>query len=413
MISKKKTMYVTMAAILLLYTAALVTLIASGGQNWKYLIWHTDTAGVLPDFSQTIAESKGFSPYLKTTIACYPPLIYLCLGLIAECIPGELSIQTSTMPIQFLVSICFFLVTVALIVLMIERWLHCSNVFKTMIFPAFLFSAPFLYGLERGQQPVFLTVILCAAFLFFYDSDITYQRELALISLALASSMKIVPALLGLLLIVNRQYRDALRCMAYGFLLFFGPFFFLKSDYTVSFLCMTGGIRAYSSLIRSSWGYSFRVSIKAWVTALCEYFSVPDHASQLTVLLTFILAVAMLLCVVLLREKWKRALALTILIILLPPFSWIYNITYLFPIVLLFVNAMAEKDYLSWQDTAYIVFFLLAFAPLPYGELFTSLYGVQKISLNTLTSSLSVFCMAFLLFWESVGLLKNRTAEDA
>ena len=65
---------------------------------------------------------------------------------------------------------------------------------------------------------------LVGVYLYNYDSEILYKRHFAYICLSLAAGIKIYPAILGLLIIRRRDFKEVLSCLMYGILIFFLPF---------------------------------------------------------------------------------------------------------------------------------------------------------------------------------------------
>ena len=393
-----------------LYLLAFFYMLITSGQAWMHLIWHTDTSGILPDLSQTIAEAKWLSPYSMDTYAIYPPLTYLLFSVLANCIPGFPSMTASITPIGSTVMIYFIIFCVVFTFVMVERYAECSSPIKLWISCAYILSAPFIFALERGQ-PILLTVLLCGVFLQHYDSGNRIKRELALVALALAFNMKMTPALLGLLLLQKKQYREAFRCVAYGLGLFFFPILLLENNVGETVRRMTEGIRLFS-VIGDEPGYGFRISIASWVSLIGAIAGFPRIMTVCcTWILSAIVPIMMLMVFLCTDQYWKRALALILIIACVSAFSWIYNICYLLPVALLFIRSLHEKDRLTKSDLLFIILFLLAFIPLPYCDVFTSMPGTHKTSLNTLISNLSLFLMIACLSIESVIIMNQKAKK--
>lgn len=71
-----------------------------------------------------------------------------------------------------------------------------------------------------------MTIFFIIFYIFNYDSENKVRRELALISLALAASFKLTPAVLGILLIYNKQWKEVVRVIIYGLIFGIVPFLF-------------------------------------------------------------------------------------------------------------------------------------------------------------------------------------------
>ena len=73
---------------------------------------------------------------------------------------------------------------------------------------------------------VYLVLVLLIAFLLMRDSEKKVNREIALICLACAAGLKIYPALFGVLYIKEKRFKEAVRAIIYGVLIFFLPYIF-------------------------------------------------------------------------------------------------------------------------------------------------------------------------------------------
>lgn len=103
---------------------------------------------------------------------------------------------------------------------------------------AVVLSAPVMCGaIERGNISL-LTAILVLAALYLKDSDNRFLRELAMILIAMAAEIKVYPAIVGLVYIKEKRYKEAVRLVIYGLLFFLVPFAF------------TGGIAGFIQYIK-------------------------------------------------------------------------------------------------------------------------------------------------------------------
>jgi hypothetical protein len=95
------------------------------------------------------------------------------------------------------------------------------------IFVGLVLSYTFFITIERGN-----TIMLAAAFVVFficyYDSECKHERILAIISLALAVTLKIYPVIFGLLYFEKKQYKEILLSAVVTLLFVFIPYFFFK-----------------------------------------------------------------------------------------------------------------------------------------------------------------------------------------
>lgn len=194
-----------------------------------------------------------------------------------------------------------------------------------------LFSGPYLFLIERGNILLF-AFWLTFLFVLCHRSSVKWVKELSLIALALAAAMKIYPAIFGLLLIMNKQYKEAVRCAIYGILLFFVPFFFYNGLQTFSMFIQNilHGITVTTDTL-------YRVDWKTTISSAYQWIGLPVAMGRYHAGLLFIPAMLfVLLCGFLQKPLWKKCLAVTMVCVLLPSFSFYYMVVfYLIPLFLI------------------------------------------------------------------------------
>ena len=191
------------------------------------------------DFFHSIEYVNGRAPYaLFNTL--YPPLANLLFYIIFYCIPMTIS---SNWPLDFQQSVLmrrtsndlrvyqapmilfliFVIVCVLMIVFLICHFLeeHEISLRKCVAFCA-IFSYGILFSIERGNI-IILTLPLTMFFVFYYNSDNRFVRELAYISLAVSAGLKLYPAFFGVLLIRDKQWKATISTVFY--LLYYRRFF--------------------------------------------------------------------------------------------------------------------------------------------------------------------------------------------
>lgn len=95
-----------------------------------------------------------------------------------------------------------------------------------MLFICLLLSAPFFAGVyERGNSCLIVVVLILIA-LNWKDSELKFKRELAMILIAVSAGIKIYPAIFGLMYLKEKRWKEAIRLIIYGVVIFFSPFIF-------------------------------------------------------------------------------------------------------------------------------------------------------------------------------------------
>lgn len=188
------------------------------------LFWNGAYSDHFMDFFNTIRDSSDLTwVYQRSTI--YPPLSVLIMHMFSAMIPHELAAlpfaDRYTMQFSQVCIMLFFLVAffcVLLIAKMIERYMeNAGQSLRARVMVTFflILSFPMIYCLERGNTSL-IALIGCAFFMFFRNSENKVVREISYIALALAAGIKMFPAVLGLLLIYDKNYKAAARTVAYG-----------------------------------------------------------------------------------------------------------------------------------------------------------------------------------------------------
>jgi hypothetical protein len=99
-----------------------------------------------------------------------------------------------------------------------------------LILISLVLSYIFFVSIERGNI-VILSAACIGFFICYYDSKNKYKRILAVISLALAATLKVYPVLFGFLYFEKKQYREILLSAIITLVLVFLPFLFLKRGF--------------------------------------------------------------------------------------------------------------------------------------------------------------------------------------
>ncbi|MCR5781094.1 MAG: glycosyltransferase 87 family protein [Clostridia bacterium] len=244
---------------------------------------------------------------------------------------------------------------------------------------------PVLYSLERGNI-LTLCFVLTAFFIFFEGDENKIVSELALISLALAAGIKLYPAIFGAMLIFEKKYKQAVRCVIYGILAFALPAIpflvkFIRTGaaviepgvaYALPGTAMISG--AVTHVKEDSFIATFVANLAKFVVNSKSRFSFSSVSIQnliliidkeliapavILMILTDAAAVAALLFV---KKRWQRLFLLCYIVLNIPAFSSSYSLMFL--IIPLFSFLFEEKDHPK-ADVFYNVFFALLLTPIP------------------------------------------------
>ena len=208
----------------------------------NYFCWDSIDTGM--DYFNSVAYTSGGVPYSQYK-TLYPPLANLFFYGLNRLVPKtvvnswgksyeslvrmrltsrDIRLQQSAM-VFFLF---FMVITAVLAAYLIEYLLRGRRqgaARATAI--SMIFSFGFTWGIERGNI-ILLAFVLCLFFLAFYRHENRMLREASYLALAVAAGLKLYPAFLGILLLVEKDWKAAGRTILYGACALILPCFFLK-----------------------------------------------------------------------------------------------------------------------------------------------------------------------------------------
>ncbi len=359
---------------------------------------------VFMDFFNSLSDSINHNPYTELG-RIYPPLTTIFYLSIAKMLPIDLVIAGGKAiradQLGMLLFGLYTSITAVILSLLIYNHKKGMIIEKCLFLMVILFSTPFIYQIERANI-ILLALLFTICFVWLNNSPNKYLREFSLICLAVSAAIKIYPAIFGLLLLKEKRWNDAIRCVIYGIAFFFLPFI------------LWGGLSKFNQMIinifRVSYvfnldGYGFKVNISNFIQMLFaiggEYRSHTHLIAQCTTLV--ILAYSMF--AVFFLKHWKSICLLSLLCIAIPGFSFTYTLVFMVIPLILFLDDTAERKFIDW---IYMFLFIEMFIPLTYGSpsFFPQLNSCYPVSLSVFIESLSVFVMIVLLMIE--GLLASH-----
>lgn len=356
------------------------------------------------DFFNSVAYVRGRVPYTQFN-TIYPPLANAFYLMITHAVPTEFSDQWGTsfggvgaMRMTSLdlrlyqdTAFPFILSTAIFVVLLYQLCMHGlrgSAKTKWLFSTAMLLSIGVLQALERGNIIV-LATCLVLFFIQFKDSPSKVVSELALISLGAAAGFKLYPAIFGLVLLLDRQYRKAIRAVIYGLILFFVPFFLFEGFSAIKLyfqqLILFNDLSAAFSHI----GLSLAQMADTVLRVLnLDQTSPVLYATALQAMgrLTFVLMVAAIALCFVTKYRWKVLTLLSLITLLFPSRTAMYGLCMMIVAAVSFFNEAAEHSRFKWIYTA-LFFLLFAFFP----------YSLQLIA-RTQVVQVVVQSALFLLF---------------
>ena len=329
------------------------------------------------DFFSSVIYLKGNAPY-KIYKTLYPPLANALFSLLYHCVPEYISdcwplefeksveLRQTSMDLRvYQAPLVLFIIFIVLSTFLM--CLLCRRIFQEQRAMALamtsLLSFGFLTAFERGNI-VILSFFCTAIFVIGHRSSSPIKRELSYISLALASGLKMYPAIYGLLLIKEKRWKDALRTVVYGLLSVILPCFLF--DEKLSALKIWIGVLAEGTAGLSDvpWIGNGMVSMIQRVNLYAMQglgVSLSGNVMEKTSLVILMLA---LLYSLMTRKYSHSIFLLTFVMCSLRPQSDYIFIYYLIPLFVM-VREDEKIDMLDWYDRIPYIVVLLFTVPIP------------------------------------------------
>lgn len=337
----------------------LMTLFYEGVYSEQFNVFFSRTSDLFADFTNVAGYSSERNVYLNPINGAgqkgYPPLPYIIAYAFSRIALFDVSSFTSIYTQkQFLIIFIIFLsVLLSIIHWLISEELRGSKLYRLFTGILITFSLGVVFTIERGNY-LLLTLLFCIIYIFWHDNESKILREIALISLALAAAFKITPAILGILLLYEKRFKDAFKAAFYGIVLFFIPFLFFKGGFdniSVMLFNMNQFFAAYSDLEG--------LGLKAISYQIILYFNSnfywPSILDTPFRILSILSSLVFLMSAWKFERKWERTLAISLIILLIPKISHVYNIIYLIPSVVLFLNDENRRT----SDFVYLLAFII------------------------------------------------------
>lgn len=331
------------------------------------------------DFFNSVRDaSQGAAVYTERHVI-YPPMANLIYLICSRFIPvtynqsdwyNRLSWADHTEAVFFIV-----VFTLALI-LICYTLLHekLSGGRKTKFLFAFfaIFNIPMLYMIERGNMILFCMISLMV-YAFTYNSPKGAYRELGLIALAFAFSLKLYPAIFGWFLIADKRYKEAVRCAVYGILMLVIPSFFF------------GGPACFVQIFYNITSFSSGTELVNSISVLAGYSRIPAAIWNIGAYIWCAIGFTCFLASPFIhKERWKVWILGISFILTLPALTAIYVWAF-FLIPIVFMSNSGKLKMKDWYIFT-IILLLFVFTLFRFNHYLT----VNSLLLYPMTAILSI-----------------------
>ena len=329
--------------------------------NGKFAdIFFLRCADFFMDFFNSIRDaSQGSAVYTERKVI-YPPLANLIFLILSRFTPARYNDtrfeDRYTWPEYFstmMLAVVFVAVFAVMFFFLIYSRMKNGSQTLRFAFAFFaLFSTPVLYMAERGNMILFCLIALLI-YAFTYDSENKTHREIGLISLAFAAALKLYPAIFGWILIADKRYKDAARCVIYGIILLILPSFFFGGP--ACFAYVFGNIFSFSTT-----GTGSTVSI------ICNAIGLPSAVATVINILAYLWVLvcgcAFAVSAFIAKERYKTLMLGFLTICCIPSLTSLYTWAFMIiPMTLICARRACAR-----ADARAFIIMSLPFALIPF-----------------------------------------------
>ena len=313
--------------------------------------------------------------YAEGMHACFPPLAYCMYYLISRILykdninkPETINTSGSGMLLICMLTAIFIM----FFIFAFFRLYHGKSIAsKKWMAALFVCSYPFWLAIERGNMSLLVLILLMYA-MALKDSTKIWERETALLLFAMAAALKLYPAVFGLLYLISKRYKEAVRLVIYGVLFFFLPFVFFQGVH--GFQIFLHNINAVGSGATGVTivGICGRLGLKLGMSLE------RGHAVGRIISYLYFGFVIVYSCHR--KDTWRSVMFLTSLMIIFVSASGTYSLIYCVIPFICYMNELKEVRAYTKVHYVYATLFVLIFAAYPIemlgssGALYIALY---------------------------------------
>lgn len=244
-----------------------ILLFATGGESASGLLY-AHKGEVFMDFFNSMLQTSG-DPYQSSVI--YPPLSNCMYKLLLLLVPDtaidkivteENAVYYSNDVLkmqQYMIPFIFYIIiTSVLLFYAFMKYKGGDKKEKLFFCAVCVLSGSMLFAFERANS-IIVAFIGILFFLAFKDSKSKALKEIGIISLAIASAIKIYPIVFFVVLLNDKKYKELLRGIIYSMLLFVLPMFLFYNGFD-DILNMFNNLSSFTSTRGLSTGVQLNFS---------------------------------------------------------------------------------------------------------------------------------------------------------
>ena len=257
---------------------------------------------------------------------CFPPLVYLGYYAIFKLIFRQENPMYRFSDLESLDYLYFMIVYYSIFVALllyvgISLWGR-DRLKNLLIFVCLMISVPFYVGGVAVANSTLIVMALLLMALKLRESDSPWQREAALVIIAVCAGIKIYPAVFGLLYLLDKRFKEAIRLTIYGIVLFFAPFSIFGG--VKGFMYWLENVKVASAhldfgRIQCIKGVIYSIACLADVTL----------PSVILRLVPIVFAILMLVLACITKSRYRRVFYLCAIMVFFPTNAFRYTLSYL------------------------------------------------------------------------------------
>ena len=324
-----------------------------------------DSIDSFMDFINVGEFVSQMNPYNHPHYSSYPPLALLFSKLFSFFIPYDKHVMIVRDTVIGGLGYGLFAVS-AITALLILFKIYCKrksiNLKTYIIYSIIILSSfPFLFLFIRGNN-IIISLIFTVVFMLFYNSESKVKREMALISLAIASALKLYPIVFIVVLFRKKMFWGILRTAVYAVILFFIPFIFFNGGFN-NIPLFFENLSSFSKTSLIYHNESFFLITKGFITAF-DLLGWPIVIVEIIeIIFKIIFVVAATIGFLYTKKSWHLSAVCFLCLALFPYPSNTY--VFIFSVIPLF-QFLNDKDKTK-KDYFFLIVFLITLMPIQLG----------------------------------------------
>ena len=270
-----------------------------------------------------------------------------------------------------------------------------------------MLCAPVMFTIERGNL-ILLSFALTMFFSFFFESEKKVLREISFIALAVAASIKIYPAIFGLLLVKKKEIKETVRLVLYGVTAFIIPFFYYDGFESIQIMIQALG---RTSNMSDEIGNGINLSLYNIIKTFSILFDA--DVNDVVVYIIYVVVIGGLLAgFFVLKKRWQEMLCISLILIFVPKTNYYYAMIFMLLPFIEFLNEWQTKQE-KWSFVEYIGLAIFTIILVPWPSKLIPIFTDYKfpVSYTMLVYYLALCWMALLMFIELVKVFSQKKGK--